>query len=283
MGSALHTRTRRRAGKTIGAWLAFAMAAPAAPAADGPVYEVFAKALAPIASSVMGGATGQPGAMVVECSVTAASGKTAAARGAKLRLAVQAPDHLRIDLAHGGSLLTACRTGDRLWAAPAGTMESMARAAGLDTRRATPDTTPPPLLPLALDPQMLVFLPVVFDVEDLGPQDIDGMPHRGLRLGLMPEIKKSTKAADFEARAWINPAFEPRRVIVSGDDYSLEVDIESIKFAARLPESAWQPSDAEDVLPLPASALADLFEKMLGRKISLPTSLAGDLLVPPTP
>jgi hypothetical protein len=271
MDSGDHTRRPRPASK-IGAVVALLglLAAPGARAAEGQIYDVFAKTLAPIASSVFGGAAGQPGAMVIECSVAGASGKLRPAQGAQLRLAVQAPDHLRVDLAYNGMVLTACRAGKELWATPAEAMRSLAQAAGIKVGQTAPDAAVPPLIPLALDPQLLVFLPVVFDVEDLGSQDIDGTPHRGLRLGLMPEIKKSTKAADFDARAWINPAHEPRRVTVNGEDYSLELEVDKINFADRLPSAAWDPPADTEVLRLPASALNELFEKMLSQKITLP-------------
>jgi hypothetical protein len=263
----VHIRSWRQAGKIAGCLAAFFLAAPAGRCAEGEIYDVFAKALAPVASSVLGGAAGQPGAMVAECSVGEATGRLAAARGMKLRLAVQAPDHLRVDLAYNGMVLTACRAGQELWAAPAAAMRSLAEAAGIDVEKNAPDSTSPPLIPLALDPQMLVFLPVVFDVQDLGMEDIAGSPHRGLRFGLMPELKKSIKAQDFDARAWINGQYQPRRVTVEGADYSLEVNVDKINFAPQLPATAWEPSENQEVLRLPASALNELFEKMLAQKL----------------
>lgn len=265
-----HSRSRRRTGKIAPLLAALVLAVPSGRAAEGPVYDVFAKTLAPIASSVFGGAAGQPGAMVAECSVAEASGKLAAARGMQLRLAVQAPDHLRVDLAYNGMVLTACRAGRELWATPAAAMRSLAQAAGLDVEKNSPDPTSPPLIPLALDPQLLVFLPMVFNVQDLGQKDFDGAPHRGLQFGLMPELKKSIKAEDFDAKAWINRNFQPRQVTVASDDYSLEVNVDQISFAEQLPPSAWQPPEGEEVLRLPASALNELFEKMLGQKLTLP-------------
>ena len=263
----LHSRSRGRTGK-FAAWAAAAtLLVPSAPAAEGPIYDVFAKALAPIASSVFGGATGQPGAMVAECTVGEASGRLAAARGMKMRLAVQAPDHLRVDIAYNGTVLTACRAGKELWATPAGPMRSLAQAAGIDVEKNTPDDNSPPLIPLALDPQMLVFLPVVFDVQDLGMEDIGNTPHRAMKFGLMPELKKSIKAEDFDARAWINEEFQPRRVTVEGTDYSLMVEVDSIRFAPQLPPTAWDPLAGQEVLRLPASALNELFEKMLAEKL----------------
>ena len=273
MGMTQHSRTRRHAGKIAGWLAALFLAAQPGQAAEGEIYDVFAKALAPVASSVFGGAAGQPGAMVVECSVGEAGGRLAAARGMKLRLAVQAPEHLRVDLAYNGTVLTACRAGRELWATPAEPMRALARRAGLDVDRTEPDAAPSPLIPLALDPQMLVFLPVVFDVQDLGTSEIAGAPHRGMKFGLMPELKKSVKAEDFDARAWVDPDYQPRRVSVQGTDYSLEIEVDKISFAAKLPAGAWEPSKDQKVLRLPASSLNELFEKMLAEK--LPAGLPG--------
>ena len=244
--------------------------AQAAPAAEGQAYEIFAQALAPFASAVFGGGEGQPGAFVAECKVTAASGKTAAAQGMQLRLALQRPDHLRADLAYNGQVLTACRAGQELWAAPEGAMKALAQAAGIDTANSAPDAKSTPLIPLALDAKMLAFLPVVFDVKDQGSEDIEGAPHRILQFGLLPELRKAIKAEPFDARAWVGDDFRPRRVIVSGEDYSIQVDVERLTFAPQFPDKAWQPAEGQQVLRLPASALNELFEQMLAKKIELP-------------
>jgi hypothetical protein len=261
-----HSRTCLAACK-IAAWLALA---PNAPAAGGEIYDVFAKALAPFASAVFGGGEGQPGAFMVEGKVTQASGKMAAAQGMQLRLALQRPDHLRADLAYNGQVLTACRAGKELWAAPAGPMKSLAQAAGIDTANTAPDEKSTPLIPLALDPQMLAFLPVVFAVQDEGSEDIDGAAHRVLEFGLLEELRKAIKAEPFEARAWIGGDNRPRRVTVSSKDYSIQIDVERLNFAGQFPEKAWQPAAGQEVLRLPASALNELFEKMLEQKIDLP-------------
>ncbi|MFM7375292.1 MAG: hypothetical protein ACKO39_09095, partial [Chthoniobacterales bacterium] len=259
MRSWQHSRSCLAACKIM-AWFALATNAPAA---DGQVYDVFAKALAPFASAVFGGGEGQPGAFMAECKVTQASGKMAAAQGAYLRLALQRPDHLRADLAYNKQVLTACRAGKELWAAPEGPMKTLAQAAGIDTDKTTPDEKSTPLIPLALDPQMLAFLPVVFDVKDEGSEDIDGAPHRVLEFGLLEELRKAIKAEPFEARAWIGNDNRPRRVTVSGKDYSIQVDVERLEFAGQFPDKAWQPAEGQQVLRLPASALNELFEKML--------------------
>jgi len=261
-----HSRTCLAACK-IAAWLALATDAPAA---EGQVYDVFAKALAPFASAVFGGGEGQPGAFMVEGKVTQATGKMAAAQGMQLRLALQRPDHLRADLAYNGQVLTACRAGKELWAAPAGPMKTLAQAAGIDTSNNAPDEKSTQLIPLALDPKMLAFLPVVFDVKDGGSEDIDDVPHRVLEFGLLEELRKAIKAEPFQARAWIGDDNRPRRVTVSGKDYSIQVDVDRLNFAGQFTDKAWQPAEGQEVLRLPASALNELFEKMLGQKIDLP-------------
>lgn len=266
MRSWQNTRTCLAACK-IAAWLTLAANAPAA---EGQVYDVFARALAPFASAVFGGGEGQPGAFMVEGKVAQASGKMAAAQGMQLRLALQRPDHLRADLAYNGQVLTACRAGRELWAAPQGPMKTLAQAAGIDTDRTTPDEKSTPLIPLALDPQMLAFLPVVFDVKDDGSEEIDGAPHRVMEFGLLEELRKAIKAKTFEARAWIANDNRPRRVTVSGKDYSIQIDVEQLNFAGQFPDKAWQPAEGQEVLRLPASALNELFEKMLEQKVELP-------------
>ena len=167
-----HSRSRRAACKIVAIGLALSSALPAR-AADGPAYEVFCQALAPIAAALLGSAGGPTQAMVAECRIIGGTGPLAAAAGTRLRLAVQAPDRFRVDVVREGSAtpLTACRDGKELWAVPAEPMTALAQAAGFDTTDQTPDTTSPPLIPLALDPQMLSFLPLVFDVKDLGTEE----------------------------------------------------------------------------------------------------------------
>ena len=244
-----------------------ALALPAR-AQQAPAYDAFARALAPFASAVFGG--GQPGAFMAECKVSAATGVVAAAQGMQLRLALQHPDRLRADLAGNGQMLTICRAGGALWATPEEPMRALAQAAGLDTSKSAPDAASSPLVPLALDPKMLAFLPAIFDVKDEGSEDIDGAPHRILKFGLMPDVRKATQAGNFDARAWIDGDSRPRRVIVSGPEYSIQVEIEKLVFAPQFPDKAWQPADGQQALRLPASALNGLFGKMLAHKIEPP-------------
>jgi hypothetical protein len=233
-------------------------------ATDGSVYELFGQALAPIAAALLGSADGRTQAMVAECLVNGGTGPLAAAAGTRLRLAVQAPDRFRIDVVRRGSAtpLTACRDGKELWAVPAEPMTMLAQAAGFDTSDQAPDTTSPPLIPLALDPQMLSFLPLVFDVKDLGTEE--NPQRRVLEFGLLPQLREAIKVEDFTGRAWIGDNDKPTRLVLTTSQGEIDLEIEKLDFAGELAASAWQPSEGQEALRLPASALNELFAKMLG-------------------
>lgn len=266
MALAFHTRTRRAACKIL-ALAAFLGVTPATRAADGPVYEVFGRALAPIAAAVLGSTNSQSGAMVAECRINSGTGPLAAAAGTRLRIAIQAPDRFRVDVVRDGlpAPLTACRDGKELWAVPAQPMTALAQAAGFDTAETAPDTTSPPLLPIALDPQMLAFLPVVFDVKDLGMEK--DPPRRVLEFGLLPQLRETFQAEEFTGRAWIGADDRPARLVLSTPRAEVDLEIEKLTFTNQLAATAWQPSGGEAALRLPASALNELFEKMLGGRV----------------
>ena len=141
-------------------------------------------------------------------------------------------------------------------------MTALAQAAGFDTSDQAPDTTSPPLIPLALDPQMLSFLPLVFDVKDLGTEE--NPQRRVLEFGLLPQLREAIKVEDFTGRAWIGDNDKPTRLVLTTSQGEIDLEIEKLDFAGELAASAWQPSEGQEALRLPASALNELFEKMLG-------------------
>ena len=206
--------------------------------------------------------------MVAECRINGGTGPVAAAAGTRLRLAVQAPDRVRVDVVREGDAapLTACRDGKELWAVPAEPMTALAQAAGLDTTDRTPDATSAPLLPLALDAQMLTFLPLVFDVKDVGREQ--DPPRRVLEFGLLPQLREAMQAEEFTARAWIGEDDRPTRLVLTTPKGEVDLVIDKLEFADQLAASAWQPSEGQEALRLPASALNELFEKMLGARVA---------------
>lgn len=264
MGSAPHSMVRRGACKILTALLAMA-AVSSAGAADGPAYDVFGRALAPIAAAVFGSTDGKSSAMVAECLVQEGTGALAPAAGTRLRIAVQAPDRLRVDVVRGGTSgpLTACRDGKEFWAVPVEPMTALAQAAGLDTDAAPADTASAPLIPLGLNAQMLAFLPLVFDVKDLGSE---GNParQRVLEFGLLPQLRESLHAGEFTGRAWIGEDDKPARLKLTTPQGDVDLVIEKLDFADQLSPTAWQAPAGQDALRLPASALNGLFGQMIG-------------------
>ena len=255
---------RGAACKILAVALTFAAATPAR-TAEGAPYDVFGRALAPIAAALLGSPDGQPGAMVAECLVKNGTGPLAAAAGTRFRLAIQSPDRFRVDVVRDGAAgpLTACRDGKELWAVPAEPMTVLAQAAGLDTTNSSPDTASPPLIPLALDARMLAFLPLVFDVKDLGMEE-KPQRQRVLEFGLLPQLRESLQATEFTGRAWIGADNQPTRLVLTTPQGEVDLEIEKLDFAKELAASAWQPTDGQEALRLPASALNGLFESMLG-------------------
>lgn len=260
-----HSKAARAACKILAASLLLAAGARAG-ASDGQPYDVFGKAMAPITAAVFGSNGQTAGAMVAECLVTEATGPLAPAKGARFRLAVQAPDHIRVDVAVNGTVLTACRNGAEVWALPAEPMGALAKAAGLDMKKqGATDGALPPLVPLALDAKMLAFLPLVFDVRDLGYENEP--PLRVLKFGLLPDVRNAIKAPEFTVRAWIAADYRPALIAIESAGYAIDVHVDKINFADRLPDTAWLPPEGSAPLKLPAVALNDLFQKMLDAKL----------------
>lgn len=239
--------------------------APSVHAAEEPVYDAFAKMLAPFSSSIFGGGNGRPGALVAECLVSAGSGPLADAQGVRFRIAIQAPDHIRVDVIRNNTRLTACRNGKELWAVPKAPMSVLAQAAGLDLAPPSPNAAPTPLIPLAFDAQTLAFLPIVFDVKDLGKEGTP--PRRIVEFSLLPELIKQIGGGEFSARTWIGEDYKPARLLFTVPGSSLDIIVEKLEFADKLPDGAWLPNEGTVPLRLSASSLNALFEKMLGGKI----------------
>jgi hypothetical protein len=117
---------------------------------------------------------------------------------------------------------------------------------------------------VAFDPKMLSFLPLVFDVKDLGKEQ--NPQRRVLEFGLLPQLREAIKAEDFTGRAWIGDDDKPTRLVLTTSQGEIDLEIEKLDFTDQLAATAWQPSEGQEALRLPASALNEVFEKMLGAR-----------------
>lgn len=265
-----HTRLPIATGKIlaviVGIWTT-----PTVLAAEGAAYDVFGRALAPIAASLFAGTNAPAPAMVAEGTVTDGSGPLAAAKDTRFRVAWQSPDRIRLDVVRGGTKITACRDGAEIWAAPAETVRPLLQAAGLDP---SPSATNTPagvgtttLLPTGLDPQVLALLPALFDVQDQGTdQNL-----RVLDFGMLPQLQQMISMPDFRGRAWIGRDYRPQRLSFAAAGETVQIDISSLEFPQKLSDGAWQPSANEEALRLPTSTFNTLLPTLLGGNLTAAT------------
>jgi hypothetical protein len=87
---------------------------------------------------------------------------------------------------------------------------------------------------------------------------------RVLQFALLPQLREAMQAEEFSGRAWIGADDRPVRLVLTTPRGEVDLEIEKLDFASQLAATAWQPSEGQEALRLPASALNELFEKMLG-------------------
>ena len=234
-----------------------------APAAEGAAYDVFGRALSPIAGALFAGTNSAAPAMVAEGQVIDGSGRLVAAKDTRFRLAWQSPDRVRIDVVRGGTKITACREGDEIWAAPAETVRPLLQAAGLDpstTNSSASETTTMPL-PAGLDPQMLAFLPALFDVQDQGTdQNL-----RVLDFSVLPQLQQMIPIPNFRGRAWIGSDNRPQRLSFAAAGETIDIRIDQLEFPQKLSPGAWQPAADEEALRIPVANFDALLGALLGQ------------------
>ena len=110
-----------------------------------------------------------------------------------------------------------------------------------------------PSFRLPLTEKQLVFLPILFQVQDAGSADVAGESCRVLDLVLMPELARALKAQDWTARLWVLPGLRIAKVtLVRGDKWHAVISIKKLEYAPALPDETWQPSptEAPDILHL---------------------------------
>ena len=84
--------------------------------------------------------------------------------------------------------------------------------------------------------------------------------------GNMKQLREAIKAEDFTGRAWIGDGDKPTRLVLTTSQGEIDLEIEKLDFTDQLAATAWQPTEGQKALRLPASALNEVFEKMLGAR-----------------
>lgn len=179
--------------------------------------------------------------------------------GAVLRAHVEFPDKVKLEAPVLGEDFTVCRNGNDVWATPGSKMEFLLNQF---TRKPgpSPETGNPLFVPITA--QQAVFVVALFAIAEPNVAEVDvlnGIEHRVLSGGLVPDLAKSAQAEDFSASVWVSPDYHPARVEIRRKDFSVLVDIEKLEFGPRLAESVWNPPPgAEDVYRTDAPHLEQL-------------------------
>ena len=224
--------------------------APAASRAAEHRYDVLSKLLTPFLQ-VFGKNLKNPNrAVTLSLRLEKMSGLPQALAGTRAELALQAPDQLLVRGPLLGEEITLCRRGQELWAAPGAKLQALLALAAV--RKKLPPLDPEVRLEpfaLPLPEKQLVFLPAFFQVRDAGVEAIDGEECRVLDLALMPELERSLEERGWAARVWVRADYKPARLVVTRPGWEIAVRFEKVTFSPKLPDSTWQPPDA-DVLKL---------------------------------
>jgi len=140
-----------------------------------------------------------------------------------------------------GETVTVCRQGDEVWATPGAKVEFLLGQFKVKPGPTRKKNTP---IYLPVTAQQAVFLPALFAVErpEVAEMEVlDGVDHRVITGGLMPELARATASEGFRAQLWVAPGYVPARIIVAQPDFTADVRIRDLKFSPGLPPETWEP------------------------------------------
>jgi len=275
-----HIRFRRGMQPVIFIFLALSAALPLQAREN--AYDVLGKALVPlanvlIASSktqnhavsatlVLDSATNLPGAPVLSntSSITSGTAADATATANTLEIALQSPDKLRLHANVLGQTATICRDGQQIWANPGAQIEALINAQALP--KADPDYKLDQFR-LPVTEKQLVFLPVLFQVEDAGDEAVDGENCMVLDVKLMPELAHSAHAGDYTARLWVKADYKLAKIELMRPKWHAVILVKNLVYAPSLPPETWQPShdEAMDLLQLTPARYKQLLDALTSR------------------
>jgi len=231
-------------------------------------YDVLGKTLMPIANVFAPDASGQPAphALVLDAHLSAASKLPPELQGQAVHVALMTPDAVLIQAPIAGEILTVCRDGDSLWATPGSKIQNLLDQAATNLsekkkkKQLKVEEKVMGPLELPVPQKELVFLPILFQVEDAGNEAVAGAPCRMLDVQLMPQLAQKLHAEDWTARLWVDADYGLRRIALKGPKWSGTVEIDKLAFPRELPDAAFQPQGT-DVLRLTAGQ----FLQLMGR------------------
>jgi len=235
-------------------------------------YDVIAKIFEPFLGVLLTESNGTNRAAEIELEMVDVSGRLPKEmKGAVLKGSVQFPDKVRLEAPVLGETFTVCRNGNAVWATPGGKVEYLLSKFQVAPKKTDGLSTP---VYLPITPQQAIFLPALFSVARSDVAEVDELRGESCRVvsaKLMPALAEGLDAEDFEARLWVAAGHRLRRVEVLRKDFSVTVDIRSLKFRPSLPASTWEPpQDASDIHRTDLAMLDGLFFILMNSLRSTP-------------
>jgi hypothetical protein len=186
--------------------------------------------------------------------------------GSKVSLSLEQPDKVIIRGPVLGEPVTLCRDGQEIWGFPGAHLQAMVNALGELPKRKKKFKLDEFELPFP--EKNLVFLPVLFQVQDQGSQPVNEVLCRILDVRLMPQLAHSLEVEDWAARAWITPDYKLAKLQVARPGWEIVVSVERLVFLESLPKETWKPSEVEavDLLRLDAPQLKQVLDALKAKR-----------------
>ena len=213
-------------------------------------YDLLGRVLVPLASIFSPENPNQ--ALTAVLTLEQADGVPAEFLGKMLEINLQPPEQASVKADFKGTPVTLCRSGREVWVTP-GTLAdpwiSMLENQPLPKKKHR--GTGLPVMALPFPPKQLVFLPVLFQVEDGGTEN--GL--RVLRVRLMRELARQVGAEAWSARLWVTEAGALARLEISRPGWKAAARVDSLQLSKSLPPETWVPQGG-DVTYVPGSKIA---------------------------
>lgn len=172
--------------------------------------------------------------------------------------ALQPPDRMRISVPVGDTLVTGCRSQQKLWASPGGRVQPLLEALKASPRPGRNERSVLQPIRLPFSGRQLAMLPLLLEVQGRGQASLDQNPARVLDVRIQPDIARMLphEVKNWALRLWLNAQGRPARLGIQTPDGKAVIRIEQIDFSAGFPEQLW--SVPEDAIALTPAEFEDI-------------------------
>jgi len=244
--------------------LGMALASGAKP---GGKNDLFAGILAPFTKVFAKKSSLTDRTLQLELRLESMTGLPAELAGSRASVKLAAPDKVLLSGPVMGQEVTICRDGQEFWVSPGSKLDAVLASAEAAGRLGKVDPNARvKAMELPLSELQLVFLPALFQVQELDSETLDGAACRVIDVEMMPELVKILKGSGWKARVWAGEDAVPMRIRVRQPDWEVVVRIDSVRYFAPLGAETWKPSEeqSKDLRRLSAGQFRQLLNLVTG-------------------